>query len=420
MQIPIVILQDFLYNGISEDNILKGIFKKMKKAIICVFLAAICAILFYGIQYLNSPLDSVDAKLMIYEQSIESNAVFVRDEDVYSSDMFGTVYNHYTEGARVKSGALISTVYTGTVSEETMQELRTIDKKIAALTRSGEYSQVYDTSSVSAESIINNYKDKIIQAGDEGKISSISAYKEIINGIRTGSENQTTESLTRELENQKMMVENRIGVAKQDIYSEKSGIFTTVLDGLENYLTPEFAMQMSVSDFEAVRVNNSEAVGTLVNQGASVCKVSNNHEWYVLVCVKAEDIKDYDVGKRVQMRFDSIPGEQIECQILNKSEEQDGKVVVLLVSNYYLEGAYSFRESGATLILKSYTGYKIPIQALRNEDNVQGVIAEKNNDQKFYPCKVLYTDTKEGFAIINDADDVNTLSGIEKIIVGER
>ena len=134
----------------------------MKKAIISVLLAAICAILFYGIQYLNSPLDSVDAKLMIYEQAIESNAVFVRDEDVYTSDMFGTVYNHYTEGARVKSGALISTVYSGTVSEETMQELRTIDKKIASLTRSGEYSQVYDTSSVSAESIINNYKDNEI------------------------------------------------------------------------------------------------------------------------------------------------------------------------------------------------------------------------------------------------------------------
>lgn len=392
----------------------------MKKAIISVILAAICAILFYGIQYLNSPLDAVDAKLMIYEQAIESNAIFVRDEDVYASDMFGTVYNHYTEGSRVKSGALISTVYSGTVSEETMQELRTIDKKIASFTKNGAYSQAYDTSSVSAESIIDNYKDKIIEAGDEGKISSISAYKDIINGIRTGDGNQTTESVILDLENQKMMVENRIGVAKQDIYSEKSGVFTTVLDGLENYLTPELAMQMTVSDFEAVRVNNSEAVGTMVNQGTSVCKVSNNHEWYVLVCVNAEDIKDYGIGNRVQMRFDSIPGEQIECQILNKSEEQDGKVVVLLVSNYYLEGAYSFRESNATVILKSYTGYKIPIQALRNDNNVQGIIAEKNNEQKFYPCKVLYTDTNDGFAIINDADDINTLAGIEKIVVGER
>ncbi len=408
-----------MYNGESEEYF-EGKVKKMKKAIISVFLAAICAILFYGIQYLNSPLDSVDAKLMIYEQAIESNAVFVRNEDVYTADMFGTVYNHYQEGARVKSGALISTVYSGTVSDETMQELRTIDKKIATFTRNGQYGGAYDTSSGSAESIIDNYKDKIIEAGDNGKISEISAYKDIINGIRAGGINQTTESVTNDLQNQKMMVENRIGVAKQDIYSENSGIFTTVLDGLENYLTPELAINMTVSDFEAVRVNNSESVGAMVNQGANVCKVSNNHEWYVLVCVDAEDVKDYGVGKRVQMRFDSIPGEQIECQIVNKSEEQDGKVVLFLMSNYYLEGAYSFRKSDATVILKSYTGYKIPIQALRNEDDVQGVIAEKNNEQKFYPCKVLYTDTKDGFAIINDKDDMNTLMGIEKIIVGER
>lgn len=392
----------------------------MKKVILCVLTAAVCAILFYGIRYLNSPVHSIDARLMIYEQSVDSNAIFVRDEDVYTSNIYGTVYNHYTEGARVKSGALLSTVYSGSVSEETMQELRTIDKKIDSVIKNGEYSQVHDTSSVSAASIINNYKDKIIEAGDEGKISSISAYKQIMNGISSGKNYHTTQSVVRELENQKAMVENRIGVAKCDIYSEKSGVFTTVLDGLENYLTPELAMRMTVSDFEAVRVNNSESIGNTVNEGASVCKVSNNHEWYVLVCVEAEDLKNYEVGDRVQMRFESIPGEQIECKILNKSEETDGKIVVLLVSNYYLEGAYSFRESESTLILKSYTGYKIPIHALRNYDNVQGIIAEKNNEQKFYPCKVLYTDTKEGFAIVNDADESNTLAGIERIIVGER
>ena len=53
------------------------------------------------------------------------------------------------------------------------------------------------------------------------------------------------------------------------------------------------------------------------------------------------------------MRFDNIPGDQIECKITNKSEEQDGKVVVMLVSNYYLEGVYSFRQSTATIIFDS-------------------------------------------------------------------
>lgn len=392
----------------------------MKKTIFVILTVALCAILFYGMRYLHTPLSTIDAKLIVYEQTLKSNALFVRDEEVYVSDMYGTVYNHYAEGARVKSGALLSTVYSGSVSNETMQELRTIDKKINSISKNGEYSAAYDVSSISAESIIDGYKEKIIEAGEGGNISSVSAYKEIINGIRSGKGNQTADSIIEELKNQKIMVENRIGVAKSEIYSHGAGIFTTVLDGLENYLTPEFALTMGVSDFEAVRVNNSEAIGTMVNDGSTVCKVANNHEWYVLICVDARKVEEYEVGKRVQMRFSSIPGEQIECKILNKSAEENGKVVVLLVSNYYLEGAYSFRESEATVILKSYTGYKIPVHALRNEENVQGILAEKNNSQKFYPCEVLYTDTDGDFVIVNSVKDGEPLDGIERIIVGER
>ena len=392
----------------------------MKKAIIAVILAAFCALFFYGIKYINSPVHTIDAKLKVHEQTVRANAIFVRDEKVYKTDMSGTVYNHYPEGTRVKKGALISTIYSGAVSEQTMQELRTIDRKIDSITSGGEYNQVYDTSSVSAESIIEDYKVKIIEAGENGSISSIIAYKEIINGIRSGKNSQTTDGIIADLQKEKTQVENRIGANKFGIYSENSGVFTTVLDGLEGYLTPDFARQMGVSDFEAIKVNNSETVASMVEAGTNICKISNNHEWYVLLCVPTEDIKNHKVGDEVDVRFDSIPGEQVKCKISNISPEENGKVLVLLMSNHYLEGAYSFRQSGATIILESYIGYEVPIHALRTENNVQGVIGEKNNEQKFYPCEVLYTNTKEGYVIINNPDDENALTGVDKIVVGER
>lgn len=392
----------------------------MKKAFITVFLAFVVAIIFYGIRYFQSPVGTVEANLVQYERTVDAQAFFVRDEVVYTSDMFGTVYNHYAEGARVKKGALVSTVYSGTVSDETMQELKTIDKKIENARKSGSAEMSTDTSTVSEESLIENYKSEIIEAGEIQDVRTVNSYKELINDIRAGNSGKSTAQLISELEYQKQLVENRIGVAKSDIYSDFSGIFTTVLDGLENYITPDKAAQMTVADFNAIRVNNSEAVGSVVNAGASICKISNNHEWYVLVLVDAEKVKDYNVGDSLEMRFDSIPGEQIECKILNKSEEQNGQVLLFLVSYHYLEGAYSFRQSDASLVLESYQGYKVPVHALRSENNVSGIMAEKDNNRKFYPCKVLYTDTDEGFVIVNDADQQNTLMGIERIVVGER
>lgn len=392
----------------------------MKKAILAIFLAAVCSVMFYGVSYLRRPVNVIDADLVIYEQSADAEAIFIRDEKVYTSDIYGTVYNHYAEGSRIKNGALVSTVYNGTVSDETMQELRTIDKKIENVTKNGAYNLSYDMSSVSMESIINGYKEKIIEAGEENNISAVSAYKQIINNMRVGNASLTAQNVIDELNTQKEIVENRIGVSRFDIYSDRSGIFTTVLDGLESYLTPELAMNMTVSDFDGIKVNNSEAVGNTVSAGGNVCKISNNHEWYVLVCAPAEKVKDYNVGDSLSIRFESIPGEQVACKTIHKSEEENGKVLMLLMSEYYLEGAYSFRESNATLVLKSYTGYKVPIHSLRTENNVTGILAEKNNEQKFYPCSVLYTNTDEGFAIVNDAEGETSLAGIQKIVVGER
>ena len=392
----------------------------MKKFILGIVIAIFGALFIYGIYYLNSPINSMDAKMTVYEDAVTAEAIFVRDEEIYTSDVFGTVFNHFSEGDRVSKGALVSTVYSGRVEDTIMQELKTIDKKIQNIVKSGEYNQISGTESVSDEIIIDEYKQKIIDAGITGAIPSISIYKDVINGIRSGDGIQNEQSIIAGLEREKEAVERRIGVEKYVLYADKAGIFTTVLDGLEEYLTPERAIEMGVDDFEAVSVTESEAVGNTIDAGASICKISNNHEWYVLVCVDAESMEEYDVGDRVQMRFDNIPGEQIECKITNKSEEQDGKVVVMLVSNYYLEGVYSFRQSTATIIFDSYVGYKIPIHALRNENNVQGVLGEKSNEQKFYPCKVLYTNTEEDFAIIDDIEGKNDIAGLDRIVVGER
>lgn len=392
----------------------------MKKFILGFVIAIFGALFVYGITYINSPINSIEAKMTVYEDSITADAIFVRDEEIYTSDVFGTVFSHYSEGDRVSNGALISTVYSGRVDDRIMQELKTIDKKIQDVKKSGEYNQITDINSASDESVIEDYKQKIIDAGRKGDITSVSIYKDAINGIRTGVGTQNEQSVINELERQKQSVEQRIGVEKYSLYSDKAGIFTTVLDGLEDYLTPERAMEMTVDEFCAVSPQEPKAASNIVDAGASICKVSNNHEWYVLLCVDAEKLESYDIGDRFQMRFDSIPGEQIEGKILNKSEEKDGKVVVMMVSNYYLEGVYSFRQSTATLIFNSYVGYKIPIHAIRNENGVQGILGEKRNNQNFYPCKVLYTNTEDDFAIIDDIDGKNDIAGIDRIVVGER
>ena len=141
-----------------------------------------------------------------------------------------------------------------------------------------------------------------------------------------------------------------------------------------------------------------------------------------MICsIAAERLKEMDVNKSVVMRFDSIPGIDVSGKIFNISEEQDGKCIVVIQTSQYIESAYSIRQSAMDLIFKSYEGYKIPVSAIRTEKDVQGVLARKNNVEKFYPCEILYTNKEAEYVIINSPDDAELkLDDVDEFVIGER
>jgi len=394
----------------------------MKKRFIWVFLAVIGAFIFYGIRYMNSPLISQEAVYGTYEESVSTEAYFVRDESVYSARTSGTVYNSYSDGTRVKKDTLVATIYSGNVNEEHLQKLSTIDKKIENAKEasfSGFYGEFTDDSNL--ENRIDTYKYEIISSALEDDIGMIGRYKDAINSLRTGSTNQSNEEMISQLQKEKETVENQIGGTKHEIFTEQSGVFSTVLDGMEHILTPETATRMTVRDFEKISVPTEITANVSVVSGDSVCKIVNNHQWYVVCSIAAERLKEMDVNKSVVMRFDSIPGIDVSGKIFNISEEQDGKCIVVIQTSQYIESAYSIRQSSMELIFKSYEGYKIPVSAIRTEKDVQGVLARKNNVEKFYPCEILYTNKEAEYVIINSPDDAELkLDDVDEFVIGER
>ena len=73
----------------------------------------------------------------------------------------------------------------------------------------------------------------------EKNITGISKQKNDINKLRSGEELTDENSRLSQLEAQKKAIEDRIGMNKNEIFTEISGIFTTDLDGLEAVLKPD-------------------------------------------------------------------------------------------------------------------------------------------------------------------------------------
>lgn len=392
----------------------------MKKGIAAVVLAIVCTILFYGTKYMSSPLLTQKAVYGVYDEFVYTDCYFVRDEIVYTADRAGTVYNHYSDGMRAGSGVLISTVYSGNVSQEILQELNTIDKKMENARESTLFVNVSDDDS-DTENRIETYKKDLISAAVDGDVNKVKAYRNAIESLRSGTATANTSETIDMLSEQKAIAEKKIGGSKQEIYALSSGVFSTVLDGMEHILTPEKVKNFTVEDFDSIQGVSEKTSNQTVNSGDSVCKVVNNHKWYVICAVASQRLENRSVGSAVSMRFDNIPGVEAAGRIVSISQAKDGRSVVVIESTQYVEGAYSIRSSKMDLIFKSYSGYRVPIYAIRTRDGVKGVLARKNNVERFYPCEVIYTNEVAGYVIIRSPKDAERkLDGVDEFVLGER
>lgn len=395
----------------------------MKKKIFIFLIAAVCAILIYGIYYLRTPVNSQKAERISESVTIDVDAVFVREEDVYYAPSAGYVYYTYTNGERAKNGALMASVYEGTPSENQLKALSVIDRKLKTSMYDGSNTIEVNSDPEAAESRIDEYRRSLIDVSKDNDISEAGKYKAMINAVRAQEETVEYIETEESLREQRTAVESNIGLVKHDIYSEHSGVFTTILDGLEKVLTPEKIEEITIEELESVYNIQGKSTENNVRDDQVMFKIVNNHEFYVLVVVNNSVISDYKVGKRVNLTFENIPGETTEGKIINikKDEEKPDKSIMFIQCQKYLEGAYSFRESKGQVIFDTYEGYRVPAYAVRIDGDQKGVMAKKGNKTAFYPVRVLYTDTEEGYCIVDSARDAERkLDDADYIVIGER
>ena len=101
--------------------------------------------------------------------------------------------------------------------------------------------------------------------------------------------------------------------------------------------------------------------------------------------------------------------------------DENNRVLLMIKFTQYLEGAFAYRDADVDIIFNRYTGYKVPIQAIRTENGKHSVIAAAGNKQYKCECDILYTDKEDNTVIIASTDTAqNKISKMDTIIIGER
>ncbi len=394
----------------------------MKKIVMTVFCLIIAVILIVGIRMANRPPLTQKAEITTVEDRIQVQGLIVRDEHVFYATGTGTVYFGISEGERVSKDTLISKIYSGTVSEDVLKELSTIDKKIARAVEEENKSTLYSSDSNSVDSEIKTRLDSIYEYAQNMDTAKISEYKTAINNLRSANDDSGV-TLT-ELREKKNELEASIGYEAQDIYTDISGVFSTYLDGLESVLEPDRIEQYTPSYISGLQVKEQEkaAADPSVAVGDPICKVVNNHLWYTVSVVNTADLAECKEGMSIKLRFKNMADAEVDGVVEYISEPDSvGNALVMIRCSTYLDSAFAYRNADIDMIFKSYTGYNVPVYAIRTkEDGSHMVIGESGTSRFNCDVDVLYTNTDDGYAIVQSSENaVNKLSKADRIVISE-
>ncbi len=397
----------------------------MKKFFVAVIALVLLTAIAYGVAYFVMPVNSTE--LSRYTHSVSfvcDNAFIVRDETVYYSESDGVVHNVATDGNRVAQDEVISTVYNGNINTDTLKQLSTIDATIARLSSNGHDSDLYKKDSDSAESQIASEMETVIEDGRDNNIEEVSETKKDINSARKGTASSKTAKIEA-LNVERKQIERSITAKGTDIVSDRSGIFSSYVDGLETVLTADKAEKFTTTYLNALEPRTSEYLnGKTIVSGTPVCKVMNNHVWYIMGIANSDNAKLLTENPNITVSFTNLTETDVKGELfyLGKADANGDCVFMIKVSTY-LESAFSYRTVSAKIIFKEYSGYKVPTDSIHTgtEINDYFVYARKGSDSYKCDIDVLYSDTDQGFSIISASENAeNNIGAMDRIIVGER
>lgn len=336
--------------------------------IVMFFLLA--AMVFYlaisAVQSFLDPFSSTLAYQDILDDGIEVTGVVVREEQAMSGGS-GIVAILPDEGARVAAGETVAILYQSQDALDRKKQLQALEMELEqlkyALSSGGNLSDAAKLEQQIFASILTLRANTA-----KGDLSSLESdtltlrtqvlQRDFAYSASVDSESVLTQSITQR-EEQISALKTQVSGSTKSIRAPRSGLFSGRADGLEAVLTPS-----ALKTITAAELNRLPA-GT--QPEGAIGKLITGDKWYFAAVIEPDAAKRLQVGTTVLVAFSrDYAGEVTMTVDRIGPEEKDGRVIILSADRG-LKEVTLLREQNVDLILKRYTGIRIPKQALYME-----------------------------------------------------
>ncbi len=345
----------------------------MRKVLKIILAVVIVAAAVSTVRYCSNPYNTQTVTYYEYQKSIQGEGFILRNETVISNDVPGVFEPFVNEGERVSRDARVGTVMSGEPDEKLVSELGQVRQRIEDIEKSATIADVYQSDAIRISNAVSNDVKDLRAAVQNGDLAAATEMKREIGYLKDRSvqieNNEQTDQLLEELYLRRYEIEDAIGSVQNEIYAPISGVYSSIVDGLEQYGSNKALAELTPEQVESF----GDILETYQQDAKDVCKISDNFAWYLVADITEEEAADVKVGSTVTVTVLSADSAEVTGTVYSLGEAQDGKRVMVVRSDLFVEGISSLRRVDYEVVLQKHTGLKIPSAALRIEDGHKGV-----------------------------------------------
>lgn len=386
-----------------------------------ISLAVIAYIVYHLVISFGTSVETAPAQLVTVNETITVDAYLLRDETVLTSTNTGGVNCLFQDGTMVRKNAEVANVFSGTDTSLIKTRIAEIDDQLKILTDSGmaENAAMTDASSISAslDELYYGIMEKVNQNSIDYAFRRKNEMLTLMNKRSVAQRLVSDYSVQiADLQTQRAQLTATLTNISETVRTPVSGYFYSELDGYENTFSSKICDTVTVDSFRKLIEAEPTDFGSNV-----VGKIATDYKWYVACILGAEEARAFAENKNYTVIFPYSADTEVEMSLYRSIADEKTGDTLLLFSAGYVDANFNFlRRQSVDIVEASYTGYRVPVSAVRIVDGKEGVYILNGNVVEFREIDPLVE--IDGNLIVRerdtlgDADASNKLGFYDKII----
>jgi|LSQX01.2.fsa_nt_gb putative membrane fusion protein len=343
------------------------------------------------------------------EDSINTDAYIIRDEEVLNSPIDGKCIKSVLDGEKIRKDTTVATILNKS-SEELLADMKALDLSIIEMQKKEMDNRNFFSEDIKKiDKEIEEKLQTVILKSNTGNLLEVRGIKDEIDELiqkkaTIAGDLSISNVRLKSLKNEKMILQQRINENTKKIVSITSGIVSYIVDGYEDVLNPDKISSLTVAELEKLKVvrKNSDKDNISVKADKPVAKIVKGIDYYIVFALDSRQSEDIEEGRGFDIRINDMD-KVIRGKVFFKSEPMEGKYIIAIEVDKALSETVGLRKISVDLIKSYYNGLKVPVHSLRNIDEknkIADIFLVKANRAK--NAKVQIVGINNEFAIISD------------------